>query len=427
MNGTPERPWQGPVVLLFSTSFWETKTDLEIPEKPSQIQNTPDLSYLLPQIQGRRVSVVLGGAIDTHDKIELARELSRKWSVPFVHTWKGKGIIPDDWGMIGSLGLNVANYVTMTSDLVLEIGMYAMTIETQFYYNRFGYVIEDDDRILFSRVQDPRPTPRTTQISLTAEEALRGLLALDLPPASHDWIQEIETFDIQTRSIPRNPIPPRVWSTEKAMSILASRLENSPVITGTGNHWYSAGKWITPRKWLSWTNWASIGCGYPVGFGYTWESPSQPTWIVEGDGGMFWNLSSFMETVKEPLRNRPIRIVLIRDREYGAVLAAYDIKKLPNPQGASLKHYDGFSIQRFVENFGIPYISIQNESQFIRTVDSIRNRPGIVFLDVQVDNNSVYEINLDQRYRDALLTRDIDYLKQVDQVYVLASADPTEK
>jgi thiamine pyrophosphate-dependent acetolactate synthase large subunit-like protein len=423
-NGTKDRPWSGPVIILFSPDFFkiniENIHDIKI-NKPTHKKH--NLDFLRPLMVNKNICVLIGGAIDTQEKKEYTKLLYDKWKIPFVHTWKGKEIL-NDYGMVGTLGTHLANYITLTSDLILEIGDYSISIESEFYYNKFGNFLYEKDRILFSNIPDKIKIKNTKVIYLNVMETLLSLLDLDIPKVSEKWINDITIFNNNICDIPRTVINKNIFATEHIMNILSYYVKNDVVVTGVGNHWFSAGKYITPRKWLSWTNWASIGCGYPVGFGYSIGNIDNETvWILEGDGGLYWNLSIFSERFNKYLNNKSVRIVLTRDKKYGAVESAFKMYNLENNQTASLKEYDNISIKELCKLFKIKYYLIKSFKKLIKILQEIDGKKEMILLDLEVENNKIFEINLDKNYIDALLNNNIKYLRKINKIYTICSSE----
>lgn len=422
ISGTDNRPYPGPVLFLVAPPlFSQSAKELHIKVEKKESKPLLDLGVISPY-QGKKICLLLGGEVDTPENRELANRLSKKWNAPVVHTWKGKGIV-DDVGMVGSLGSHAANYATLTSDLVIEIGNYSFSIEKEFYYNRFGLALVGGKRLLVSFMDDGRIPERTIVVKGSANQALETLLSMELRSVPTEWVEEISEFKSLTESLPRTPVK-KEWTTERAMGMLSPVVERDVVVTGVGNHWYSAGKYLTPRKWLSWTNWASIGSGYPVGLGYAMAGDDD-VWIVEGDGGLVFNLSVFLERYQENIRDKNVKIVLIRDRKYGAIESVFQMDKLTNDESASLGEYGEFSVEKMCDLFSIGYHRVSSPAEWNSCLS--RKEKGVVLFELEVDDNSVYEIDLTPEYERALLEKDLVYLSDVAKVYVIASADVLEE
>lgn len=421
ISGTEKRPYAGPVLFLVKPSlFLEKIPDTLVPVLPAKRkENILSLEKIVAPYQGKKVCILLGGGVDTPENRRMAQQLSNQWNAPIVHTWKGKGIV-DDFGMVGSLGTHTANYVTLTSDLMIEIGNYSLSIQTDFYYNRFGFALFGGKRLLVSHMNDNRNKDTSIFVKGLAGDALQSLLNISIK-VPDDWLNDIKTFQSMSSFLPRTPI--QTWSTENALDKLQDKVRDKVVVTGVGNHWYSAGKYLTPDKWLSWTNWASIGCGYPVGMGYAMGS-DEDVWIVEGDGGLVFNLTVFLETFQKELKGKNVKIVLIRDRQYGAIESAFKIDKLIYDEAASLHEYDRLSVEKMCELFSIGYTRVSSPEEWVRSIS--QTRQGIELFELEVDDNSVYEINLNEEYKRALLEKDTIYLSNPEKVYAIASSDVFE-
>ena len=310
-----------------------------------------DVGDIARRIDGADSVLIMCGA-GCHGAADELRALSDRLKAPFIHSVKGKDLMPYDdprWmGGIGMIGTKAAYTAIMHCDLLLMLG-------TDYPYSEFlphkGSVIQIDDRahVLGRRaptalgvVGSVRPTLKLLLDTVAAKSNTK--FWDQVTKERRKWDEMLDKQADPARS--KDRIHPQAVA--RAVSDLAKRDAVFTLDTGLNTLW--SANWIRQsgaQRIIGSFNNAAVGTALGQANGIQALDRSRQVIALCGDGGFNMLMCEFLTAVHHKL---PVKVVVYNNSAFGLIsfeaesvgLPAY--KKgieFPNPDFAALAHVCG--------------------------------------------------------------------------------------
>jgi acetolactate synthase-1/2/3 large subunit len=321
--------------------------------------------------QSQKPLFIVGSGVRLSDSYELFNNLLNKTNIPVV-TGPHSGVDGVDntyeyySGRIGILGQLSSNKIVQEADLLICLG-------TRLPVKMTGYNIKE-----FS------PNSKKIFIDIDENEINKHKFNIDLKIVSDlkDFLSQvkIENFSLGHINSWRNEtkqlrseqvyVYPKHYNIKDYASFyyLISKspqiFKNTPIITSNGTaHVITLQTYQINKDQRLFTNvgCASMGYGLPSAIGACMGNNKQDVICIEGDGSIMMNLQE-LETIKG--YNLPVKLIIINNEGYlsiklsqEAFFEGNEFASGPN-NGVTIP-----SFRKIAKAFGIPYLSIKNNSQ----------------------------------------------------------------
>ena len=321
--------------------------------------------------QSQKPLFIVGSGVRLSDSYELFNNLLNKTNIPVV-TGPHSGVDGIDntyeyySGRIGILGQLSSNKIVQEADLLICLG-------TRLPVKMTGYNIKE-----FS------PNSKKIFIDIDENEINKHKFNIDLKIVSDlkDFLSQvkIENFSLGHINSWRNEtkqlrfeqvyVYPKHYNIKDYASFyyLISKspqiFKNTPIITSNGTaHVITLQTYQINKDQRLFTNvgCASMGYGLPSAIGACMGNNKQDVICIEGDGSIMMNLQE-LETIKG--YNLPVKLIIINNEGYlsiklsqEAFFEGNEFASGPN-NGVTIP-----SFRKIAKAFGIPYLSIKNNSQ----------------------------------------------------------------
>ena len=317
---------RGVAHLTVPQDVFEAKVDGAVPSvttlkpRPEIIPNEDDIAEIARRIDAAGSVVFMCGA-GCHGAAEELRALSDRLKAPFVHSVKGKDIMPYSdprWmGGIGMIGTKAVYDAVMHCDLFVMLG-------TDYPYSEFlphkGAVVQIDDR---ARVLGRR-TPTALGVVGSVRPTLKLLLERvrtksdgkffdRVTSARAKWDAMLDKQADPTRSMDR--IHPQAVA--RAVSDLAK--PDAVVVFDTGLNTLWSANWLRQsgsQRIIGSFNNAAVGTALGQANGIQALDRSRQVIALCGDGGFNMLMCEFLTAVHHKL---PVKVVVYNNSSFGLI------------------------------------------------------------------------------------------------------------
>jgi acetolactate synthase-1/2/3 large subunit len=268
----------------------------------------------------RRPLILAGNGVVRRRAHEAVRRFARALNIPVVHTFMGKGIMPDsDPLSLYTLGLRLRDYPALAmeqADVVIAVG-YDFVEYAPCYWNP-----NRDKRVVHVDV-----SPAEVDAHYIIEVGVLGDLALSLEqigaglsPFEPDWAKRereriVAGFEGERAGQPTWPMRPQNLVAEVRAALAPEDL----VVCDVGAHKLWMGRMFpceVPNTCLLSNGFASMGIGLPGAIAAKLAFPERRVLTVCGDGGFLMNVQELETAVR--LRVPAVALVW-RDDGYGVI------------------------------------------------------------------------------------------------------------
>ncbi|MBI4402464.1 MAG: acetolactate synthase large subunit [Nitrospirae bacterium] len=268
----------------------------------------------------RRPILLAGNGVVRGRAQEAVRRFARKLNIPVVHTFMGKGVMPDaDPLSLYAIGLPLRDYaatVCEQADVVIAVG-YDFVEYAPCFWNP-----DRDKRVVHVDV-----SPAEVDAHYIVEVGVLGDLALsleqigeELAPFDRQWSQRCRDrimagFEDESAGPPAWPMrPPHVIRDLRA--VLSTE---DVVISDVGAHKLWMARMFpcqAPNTCIISNGFASMGIGLPGALAAKLLLPERRVVAVTGDGGFLMNSQELETAVRLRL---PVVVLVWRDGGYGVI------------------------------------------------------------------------------------------------------------
>lgn len=333
--------------------------------------------------------VVVGNGIRLSKTYEKLNRFLRETGIPVV-TGPHSGVdavdntLPNYCGRVGILGQITANQIIQDCDLIIGLG-------TRLPVKMTGYNISE-----FS------PNSKKVLIDIDENEINKHKFKVDLKIHGdlNDFFDNISRKKIVTNISSWKDRTQSLRKTQKyyhkkhesladysSFYYLISKspeiFKQTPIITSNGTaHVATLQTYQLNKDQRLFTNvgCASMGYGLPASIGACYGNNKNPVICVEGDGSLMMNLQELQTVVGYGL---PIKIIVVNNDGYLSIKLSQEAffggkEFASGPQnGVTIPSYEKIS-----NAFGIPYISIKNNSEIENALGKMMEMEGPCLLEV---------------------------------------------
>ncbi|HKN86712.1 MAG TPA: acetolactate synthase large subunit [Nitrospiraceae bacterium] len=270
--------------------------------------------------EARRPLILAGNGVVRRQAHEAVRHFARRLNIPVVHTFMGKGIVPDSDPLslytIGFRWRDYSNLAMEQADVVIAVGYDFVEYAPCFWNpNRDKHIVHID------------ATPAEVDAHYLMDVGVLGDPALSLQrigtglkPADDQWAgQQRERmtigFDDEAQDRPTGPLRPQ----EIIRALRASVSSQDIVICDVGAHKLWMARMYPcelPNTCIISNGYAAMGIGLPGTIAAKLAYPDRRVITVTGDGGFLMNIQELETAVREHV---PIVVLVWRDDGYGVI------------------------------------------------------------------------------------------------------------
>ena len=340
----------------------------------------------------KRPCILAGSALRSAGAIELFRGLLEKLDIPVIAEAVTPDILPHGYknyyGLSGSIGPRVGNYILQESDLILILGNSMSTRQTGF--NVAGFA-PNAKRIMVDIEHDEpfKPglnidLPIQMDINLFMQRLMAALLEpLKCPAAWHTYCDKVYAHfcDYDMPEVPADDSIPE----KKFWDIFLDKIEeDAPIALGNSNAVVGVlqlGTRHLGQRVITNVNAGSMGYDLPEAAGVAVAVGKDKTvYCVTGDGSIMMNLQE-LQTIKYNELN--IKVVVFSNNGYGAIRQT--CKNYFNGEYAGCDADSGVDFPSFAQiaaAFGFAYQECKRYSYLADALDAFISAPGRVMLEV---------------------------------------------
>jgi len=272
-------------------------------------------------IQGaRRPLILAGNGVVRRQAHEAVRHFARRLNIPVVHTFMGKGILPDsDPLSLYTIGFRWRDYSNLSmeeADVVMAVGYDFVEYAPCFWNpNRDKHIVHID------------ATPAEVDAHYLVDVGVLGDPALSLEhigtglkPFDDRWARQQRErmttgFSGEAHDGPTGPLRPQ----DIIRALRASVRSQDIVICDVGAHKLWMARMFPcelPNTCLISNGYAAMGIGLPGAIAAKLAYPDRRVITVTGDGGFLMNVQELETAVREHV---PIVVLVWRDDGYGVI------------------------------------------------------------------------------------------------------------
>jgi acetolactate synthase I/II/III large subunit len=272
-------------------------------------------------IQGaRRPLMLVGNGIVRRQAHEAVRHFARSLNIPVVHTFMGKGILPDSDPLslytIGFRWRDYSNLAMEAADVVIAVGYDFVEYAPCFWNpNRDKHIVHID------------ATPAEVDAHYLVDVGVLGDPALSLQyiemglkPFNDQWAKRqrelmITGFGAEAQETPTGPSRPQ----DIIRALRANLRSQDVIICDVGAHKLWMARMFPcelPNTCLISNGYAAMGIGLPGAIAAKLAYPDRRVITVTGDGGFLMNVQELETAVREHV---PIIVLVWRDDGYGVI------------------------------------------------------------------------------------------------------------
>lgn len=332
----------------------------------------------------KRPVIVAGwGALENKEDIQ---ELSRKISAPVVTSFKGKGVMNDDYSLYagghGGIGTLASGKLTNSSDLLIIIGC-SCSNNTNLP-NRPAIQIDIDPMVIGKKHPiDLSIIGNSGEIVPNILRKLEKVEKLD----KKDYLSEIHDLKNQWNEILEDEEDPTRFPLKFPfiMKELSGYVDDDAIIAiDVGENGWRVGRNFpmkNTQKLLMSGYLATMGFGLPAALTAQIVNPEKEVICITGDGGFAMVMSDFLTAVKYKL---PIKVFIFNNHELGMIMSEQKNENYPN-WNTNLYNCDFAEFAQSCGATGLKAATSQDLKMVIETALAVE---GPVIVDIETDPNS---------------------------------------
>ncbi|HLD38558.1 MAG TPA: thiamine pyrophosphate-binding protein [Candidatus Nanoarchaeia archaeon] len=402
----------GPVLLDFPINIQQEEVNIENLKsysfKPSKdtsynlkfIDNQID-SFLNDLHNSERPSIIIGGGVRIANGLEELLKVGEKLKIPMFPTWNAIDIVTDDYeffgGRFGTYGGKGRNFGIQNSDLVLAIGsrisgrLFGSNSES-FLRAAKKYLVNIENSQLEKKFQE---IPFDENIHCDAKIFLEKLNSkIGKVKNFSPWMKWVaerrdkydpvksEFFDI------KEPTHPYAF-----IRILSQEMEKGDILISdcggnvvTVNHAFESKK---GQRMITNNGNSPMGFSFAGAMGAWLASDKKHNTVcIIGDGGMTMNIQE-LQTVKN--YNLGFKTFISNNHCYGITRQFQRTKFEGRQEACGPKGYSPPDFVKICEAYGIPTLTINNNSEAREKIKQVLNHKGPIVCDVNCHDWDNYE------------------------------------
>ncbi|MFW5746001.1 MAG: thiamine pyrophosphate-binding protein [Nanoarchaeota archaeon] len=276
--------------------------------------------------KAQRPLLYIGGGANNERASQALRAFQEKFSVPFVHTLMGNGVIDgtrkECLGMLGMFGTPAANTAIQESDFFIAIGV-RWDDRVSEKVGQFGakaeiaYVDINPEKVQQIREERGPVFSFCGDAGDVIETLAESHEAFDSSSSQwHARVQELNTYF----PLAYKKSSDRIQQAH-VLDILSQKIRNHDVrvATGVGNHQMLSAQYLrmrSPRRFATSGSFGTMGFGMPTAVGIARAHPESMTIVVDGDGSFRMNMGELHTILQYDL---PVKILLLNNHGDGMV------------------------------------------------------------------------------------------------------------
>ena len=359
--------------------------------------SSEDVSFVAKAInEAKRPVFLIGSGIRSSHSIELFKELVEKTKVPVCFSASAVdtyGISHElSMGTVGTIGgTRAGNFTVQNSDLVVAIGCRLSPMLTDSQYEKFAraaklIVVDIDEN------EHSKGTVKIDKLILSdAKYFIESLLKKNLNETSKEWQDKCNHW---------KQVFPKCEESFKSKDKIdlydfADRLtkhlkDNAVVLTDAGLEEVIVPTVVGFKDGQRCLHPASQGCmgvALPASMG-AWYSCGHDVVAVIGDGSVMMNIQE-MQTISA--NKMGIKIIIINNKVY-SVIRTRQVELFRN-RTIGTNPENGVTTPDFkdvAQCFKIPYVKINNATEFDSKIEEVLNMEGPVICEVMAVEDQVY-------------------------------------
>ncbi|WP_446899682.1 biosynthetic-type acetolactate synthase large subunit [Clostridium sp. LBM24168] len=381
---------KGPVLVDIPVDIMNDDIDFEYPKevnirgyKPTTKGHAGQIMKIADKIENsKRPLICAGGGIILANAESEFRQFVEMSHIPVVYTLMGKGSIDESSkyciGLIGTHGLDYANKIVKSADVLILLGARATDRTTcglkNFAENAEVIHVDIDPAEIGKNLETSIPVVGDLKNIIT--KLIKKVQALD----TDNWLEEIEHYKGEKQVIngSENRVNPKY-----VLSVVSEMLNNDSILTadvGQNQIWCANNFKVTEkRKFLTSGGLGTMGYSLPAAIGAKIGCPEKKVVAFAGDGGFQMSLFE-MGTISE--YNVNITIILFNNSGLGMVRQIQD-KTYAAEFGVNFKFNPDFV--KLAGAYGINAVRVKNDIEFNRAFKDSINSKGAFLIECIVD------------------------------------------
>ncbi len=402
----------GPVLLDLPINIQQKEVDLEkllgYNISPSEdlhsdlnIVDKKIESYLMNLSKAERPSIIIGGGVRNSGGIEALSELGDKLKIPIFPTWNSLDVITDDYkffgGRIGTYGGKGRNFGIQNSDLVLAIGSRISgrlfgSNSKSFLRGAKKYLVNIEKSTLNPKFQEAKFHENVHCDAKVFIERLNS--KIKKVPDFSKWMSLVKEWRDKYDPVKKEffdlnePTHPYAF-----MRILSREMKSGDILIGdcggnivTTNHAFETKK---DQRLITNNGNSPMGFSYAGAMGAWMASDKRDNTVcIIGDGGMNMNIQE-LQTVKN--YNLEFKTFILNNHCYGITRQFQRTKFEGREEACGPKGYIPPDFIKVCEAYGIPAITIKNNSEAKEKIRYVLDYKGAIICDVDCGDWDEYE------------------------------------
>ncbi len=368
--------------------------DAEQEKTKNQKSNTPQnlVTVFEKLTQAKRPVILAGYGVRVAQAVEQLKQFSERLSIPVLTTCFGKDVLHYDHelfvGHPGMKGERAGNFAVQTSDFVLSIGCSLHVTTTGYELDQFApeaiKVLVDPDEWVLKR----EGVSVSHKIQMGSREFLHQALIFANKSnyqTPKNWVTKCQWWKnkFSAYNEPLNISDTNINYYNLMKQIDDQSCEGDIVVTDAGSAFYVVGQAYRVKKNQRVINSGSLGAmgfALPAATGAAIAAPNSRVICITGDGSLQTNLHELAVIYKNKLN---VKVIVINNDGYVCIR---------NTQNNFFKgHLAGTSedsgvympdLQKVAAAFEIPFYKVEGYHDLAKTVSTVFNQTGPVFLEV---------------------------------------------
>lgn len=339
--------------------------------------------YLIKQAalaieQAERPVIISGfGALGQGEEL---LKLAIKISAPIVTTFRGKGVIDEDYQMYagshGTISSTAASELVRKSDLLIVIGA-SFSDMTKIPEKKTVQIDLDPMMIAKNYPVEVGLWGNSSELIPKLKEAVKikrnkGYLT-ETRKLKQEWLKQLEKEADPTKS----PVRPQY-----IIKVLNDKLPEDCVISldiGENGWWFGRNFFMKKTQKMVMSGYlASMGTGLPGAMAAKLAYPERQVVCITGDGGFSMVMADFLTAVKNKL---PIKVFLFNNRHLGMIMQEQKVENYPNWE-TDLHNCDFAEYARHCGGIGI---KVNEAAELPAAVEKALSYDQPVIVDIETD------------------------------------------
>ncbi|MBZ9570755.1 rubredoxin [Methanobrevibacter sp. TMH8] len=329
----------------------------------------------------KRPVIVAGwGTLENKEDI---KELSEKISAPITTSFKGKGVIDDDYdlyvGSHGNIGTLASGNLTNSSDLLIIIGC-SCSNNTNLP-NRPAIQIDVDPLVIGKKY------PIDLSIIGNSGEIIPKIIEKVEKSDKKEYLEEIKHLKQQWNRILEKEEDPSKFPLKYPfiMKELSDYADDDAIIAiDVGENGWRVGRNFpmkNTQELIMSGYLATMGYGLPAALASQIVNPEKQVICITGDGGFAMVMGDFLTAVKYKL---PVKVFVFNNHELGMIMTEQKNENYPNWN----THLHNCDFAEFARSCGAVGLNAGSYQDLKMAIENAFAVDGPVIVDIETDPNS---------------------------------------